>query len=161
MPETSLEVCKFAFQNIFDVTPEQIRRLHKLLVKNELPKDLRGKASAANVIPGDVCLEIEEYIKSFPQRASHYSSIEVNYLNAEMNVKKMYDSFKVSNPDLKVTYWFYHKIFKERFSLRFGRPQVDSCVTCESLNVKIKSPSLNDAAKRVAMAELVVHKRRS
>lgn len=39
MPETSLEVCKLAFQNIFDVTPEQIRRLHKLLVKNELPKD--------------------------------------------------------------------------------------------------------------------------
>lgn len=59
-----------------------------------------------------------------------------------------------------MTYWFYHKIFKERFSLRFGRLQVDSCVTCESLNVKIKSSSLNDVAKRVAMAELVVHKRR-
>lgn len=39
MPETSLEVCKLAFQNIFAVTPEQIRRLQKLLVKNELPKD--------------------------------------------------------------------------------------------------------------------------
>lgn len=35
------------------------------------------------------------------------------------------------------------------------------CSTCEDLNVKTKSNTLNDNAKRVAIAELIVHKRRA
>lgn len=46
-------------------------------------------------------------------------------------------------------------------SLRFERPQVDTCITCEELFVKIKSPILGPNAKKAADAELVVHKRRA
>lgn len=38
---------------------------------------------------------------------------------------------------------------------------VDVCVKCEELNTKIKSNVLNDSAKRVAVAELVVHERKA
>ncbi|KAG8329586.1 hypothetical protein J6590_083068 [Homalodisca vitripennis] len=38
---------------------------------------------------------------------------------------------------------------------------MDVCSTCEQLNMKIKSPSLNNAGKRAAVAELLVHKNRS
>ncbi|KAJ9577660.1 hypothetical protein L9F63_005740, partial [Diploptera punctata] len=41
------------------------------------------------------------------------------------------------------------------------QPQVDVCSTCEDLNTKIKSSTLNDVAKRAAVAELLVHKRRA
>ncbi|KAG8270330.1 pre-mRNA-processing factor 17 [Homalodisca vitripennis] len=64
-------------------------------------------------------------------------------------------------PELSVDYKFYLKLFHEHFDLTFGRPQIDSCCKCEELSVKIKSPSLNDATKRVYVAELLVHKRRS
>lgn len=40
-----------------------------------------------------------------------------------------------------------------------GRPQVDTCYKCDQLKVKISSPTLNDTAKRVAIAKLSdVHK---
>lgn len=35
------------------------------------------------------------------------------------------------------------------------------CSTCEELNTKIKSSALNEVAKRVAFAELLVHKRQA
>lgn len=51
--------------------------------------------------------------------------------------------------------------FKEHFNLRFGKPQVDICSTCEELKIKIKSPHLNDIAKRNAGVELMIHRRRA
>ncbi|KAF2890139.1 hypothetical protein ILUMI_16034, partial [Ignelater luminosus] len=38
---------------------------------------------------------------------------------------------------------------------------VDVCNDCETLSLKLKNKSLNDTVKRVAAAELLVHKRRS
>ncbi|CAG9836534.1 unnamed protein product [Diabrotica balteata] len=43
----------------------------------------------------------------------------------------------------------------------FGRPQIDTCCECELLNTTIKKPQFNETAKRVAVAQLLVHKRRS
>ncbi|KAG8241320.1 hypothetical protein J6590_088907 [Homalodisca vitripennis] len=65
------------------------------------------------------------------------------------------------HPDSDILYSYYYKIFKERFNYSFGRPQVDTCVTCDELGVKIKSGRLNDVAKRAAIAEKIVHLRRS
>ncbi|KAG8241322.1 pre-mRNA-processing factor 17 [Homalodisca vitripennis] len=50
---------------------------------------------------------------------------------------------------------------RDNFGYRFGRPQVDVCSTCEELQTKIKSKTLNNNAKRTAAAEFVVHKRRA
>lgn len=64
-------------------------------------------------------------------------------------------------PNHKVSYKFFWSYFKKKFNLRFGRPQKDTCPTCEELNAKIKSQGLNENAKKVAVAEMLVHKRRS
>lgn len=53
------------------------------------------------------------------------------------------------------------RFFKDNFNLRFGRLQVYLCCTCENFSLKIKNPNLNDAAKIVAAAELLVHNRKS
>lgn len=47
------------------------------------------------------------------------------------------------------------------YNLGFGRPVVDACVKCEELSTKIKSPVLHENAKKVAVAELLVHKRKA
>lgn len=73
----------------------------------------------------------------------------------------MFRLFRDRYSDLGINYKFYVKYFKEPFSIRFGRPQVDTCITCEELSVKIQSSSLNQNARRAAEAELAVHKRRA
>nr|XP_018910439.1 PREDICTED: uncharacterized protein LOC109039424 [Bemisia tabaci] len=73
----------------------------------------------------------------------------------------MHNLFCKKYPEEKVNYYFYLKLFRERFSLAFGRPQVDTCCTCEALDVKIKNTNLNDAAKKAAIAEKIVHLKRA
>ncbi|KAF2879843.1 hypothetical protein ILUMI_26327 [Ignelater luminosus] len=41
---------------------------------------------------------------------------------------------------------------------RFGRPATDTCTAYKELNAKIMSETLNENAKRVAVAEVLVHK---
>ena len=62
---------------------------------------------------------------------------------------------------MKISYSFYRSYFQKDFNLTFGRPQIDMYCTCEELRLKIKSPHLSEAAKRVAGVELLVHRRRS
>lgn len=49
-----------------------------------------------------------------------------------------------------MSYDFYIKFFRKNLNFRFDLPQVNTCYKCESLNLKIKSPDLNDLAKRTA-----------
>ncbi|CAH1098460.1 unnamed protein product [Psylliodes chrysocephalus] len=68
----------------------------------------------------------------------------------------------VKHPECQnVKYKFFLKYFHENFNLSFGRPQIDVCSKCEELGEKLKDPHLNDNAKRVVAAELMVHKRRA
>lgn len=57
------------------------------------------------------------------------------------------------------------RVFLETFyrELRytFGNPQVNVCSTCEDLNLKIKSSTLNEAPKSAAVSELIIYIRRA
>ena len=66
--------------------------------------------------------------------------------------------FKEKQPEAKCSYNFFLGYFKDNFTLRFGRPQIDSFCTCEELNLNLRSPHLSDAAKRNAAAELMLYK---
>nr|CAI5869363.1 unnamed protein product [Callosobruchus analis] len=68
---------------------------------------------------------------------------------------------KYPNFENLVKYEYYQKHFKENFNLKFGRPHVDVCSECERHGTKLKDVNINDNAKRVAAAELMVHKRRA
>ncbi|CAH1100476.1 unnamed protein product [Psylliodes chrysocephalus] len=137
------------------------RTTNQLLQAGVTPTDKRGKQVSANVIPAEEKIRIHEHINSFPVKTSHYSSREYHYLSSELTVKTMYSMFKEKYPDSKIKYEYYNRIFKDDFDLKFDRQQVDTCCTCENLSIKIKSKDLNENAKRVALAEMLVHKRRS
>lgn len=154
-------VCKKAFISIFGITENRVRRLSHLTVRSETPYDKRGQHPKANTTRPEVLKAIHDHIMDFPRKRTHYSGKDIEYLDARLDVKTMHDLFRRKHPDLKVTYAFYANYFKNTFSLRFGRPQVDTCITCEELQVKIRSPTLGQSAKRLAKTELEVHKRRA
>ncbi|KAL4149960.1 hypothetical protein QTP88_003811 [Uroleucon formosanum] len=85
------------------------------------------------------------------------------HMNPKLNVKTMHTMFLEKYPELegKIKYQYYWEYFKNNFSLSFGAPVKDACSKCEELNTKIMSKDLNNVAKRVAAAELLVHKHRS
>lgn len=155
------QVCKKAFLNIHGIKADRVRRLCSLLSQGLSPKDMRGKNVSGNAKPPSVRATIMEHIQSFPQKISHYAQKEIRYLDAKLTVKIMHNMFHAKYPEFGANYSFYKKVFNDQFSLKFGRPQVDTCCTCEEFAVKIKSKFLNDSAKRVAAAEKVVHLRRA
>jgi hypothetical protein len=159
---TRTEVCFNAFLSVLNVSEKRVRRIRALKLSGRTPEDKRGK-HVSNILPPEVHAKIHEHIRSFPLKLSHYSGKKVYYLSADLTLKSMWKLFLSKHPELEgkvsqVTYW---RVYRNNFNYRFGRPQVDVCCKCEELGVKIKSPSLNDVAKRAAVAELVVHKRKS
>lgn len=125
---------------------------------------MRGKhANRPHVLPKNVIDKIDEHIRSFPQNITHYKPAPTVYLDATLTVVKMHTLFIQKHPDLitVVKYDYYNKYFNTNFGYKFRRPQVDVCSYCEDLNVKKKSNTQNDNTKRVAIAELIIHKRRA
>lgn len=159
----SYVVCQKAFSGIHSITQKRVRRLYELLKNGISPNDERGKNKPGNAKSADTILTILNHINSFPRKQTHYASRVHEFLNERLNIAKMFTMYKQDNPTERVNYYYYYylKIFREHFSLSFGRPQVDTCLTCEEYSVKLKSKELNDTAKRVAAAEKMVHERRA
>lgn len=157
-------VCKSCFLQVHGISRDRVGRLCHLLGQNlGTPTDKRGKNRSGNAKSGAVCSRIHEHISKFEVKVTHYGGEEKKYLDARLNIKIMHEMFVSENEDLKnkVNYNYYYMYYKENFGYSFGRPQVDVCSFCESLNAKIKDKALNDTAKRVAVADLAVHKRRA
>ncbi|PSN43920.1 hypothetical protein C0J52_03660 [Blattella germanica] len=155
------EVCVRAFYSVFDINEARVRRIRQLKLVGKVPEDKRGRGVTFS-LPTKIKDLIREHIDSFPLKESHYLGKKQYYLSAGLNVKYMWRLFNEKyGPNVKVSYYSYRHYFRENFNYRFGRPQVDTCCQCEELQLKIKSPHLNDVAKRTTLAELLVHKRKS
>ncbi|XP_050528134.1 uncharacterized protein LOC126898238 [Daktulosphaira vitifoliae] len=163
-------VYKKSFMQTYSYSKNQLERLSHLLQKNKTPEDKRGKGPSGNAIPESENLKVREHIESFPTKVSHYSNSERRYLAANLNQRIIYDMFVAKERDFllailgnekRFSYKYFCEYFRVNYDLGFGRPVVDACVTCEELQTKIKNPTLNDNAKKVAVAELMVHKRKA
>ncbi|CAG9814596.1 unnamed protein product [Phaedon cochleariae] len=157
---TRVEVCPKAFTSVMDITTKRVRRVRELKQEGKTPQDKRGRFVSYS-LPLDVKMKVREHINSFPLKESHYSGHKISYLSSDLNLKTMHKLYLEKYPDKKVSYSSYRSFFAENFNYRFGRPQVDICCTCEQLNFRMKSPHLNEVAKRTAVAKLIVHKRKS
>jgi len=155
---TRQEVCFSAFLSLFSISEKRVRRIRHLKLLGRTPEDKRGK-HVSHRLDTDLHKQIHEHIKSFPLKLSHYCGKRMYYLSADLSLKLMWKMF-CEKYQVKVSQTTYWRVYKDNFNYRFGRPQVDTCCLCEELNLKIKSPHLNDVAKRAAVAELLVHKRK-
>ena len=159
-----IPICKKAYMSLHALAQSKVQRLKAILVAGDSPRDMRGRHNKrSHVLPSEITIKINEHIASFPKKTTHYGSKDVVYLDARLTIKTMHGLFVKQYPELEniVKYEYYLKYFKENFALRFGRPQIDVCSTCEALGVKLRDAHLNDTAKRATAAELMVHKRRS
>ncbi|KAG8284681.1 hypothetical protein J6590_097758 [Homalodisca vitripennis] len=160
---TRVPVCRKAFINLHAITSKALYRLTQLKEANNTPEDRRGKHDKrVNAKSAEITGLIHSHITSFPTKISHYTTTPQTYLDAHLTVSKMHDLFinKYRHLSGEVKYEFYLKFFRDTFSYRFGRPQIDVCSTCEDLNTKIKLTVLCDTAKRAAVGELIAHKSR-
>lgn len=60
--ESKKEVCLKAFLSLYDLKEKQVRRLHFLLLKGEVPKDLRGKHDNHRTLPSDARMQVISHI---------------------------------------------------------------------------------------------------
>lgn len=150
-----------------------------------VPEDLRGKHdSRPNRIPSDVVDQIDTHIHSFPRESSHYAlATERKFLATDLSVRLMHRLYlkkyephlgigedegeeKVAAADAGseenymgadqaiVKYDFYNERFLT-FDLAFGKPQVDSCATCDGFLVKIAAADNEDSASNLREARRV------
>lgn len=63
---------------------------------------------------------VTKHIKSFPLKESHLSGEKMNYLSAELTMKRKRKLFKEVNPELKVSCTTYWRIFRGNFNYSFG-----------------------------------------
>lgn len=154
-----VKVCAAAFISIYGISEKRVRRIRQLKTSGKPVRDLRGAHTSYTLDPA-VYQAIDKHIRSYPTKITHYSGKEKQFLSEKLNVKLMHQMF-LEEHQVKVSYQAYWAYFNANFNLSFGQPQVDTCCTCEELSIKIKSPHLNDVAKRAAVAEKIVHKRRS
>ena len=130
-------------------------------MQDKSPRDMRGTNPCTTKIPENIINFIDEHIRAFPLKETHYAGKIMKYLDARLDVKTMHEMFLRKYPNLNVKYDFYRKYFQENFGFSFGRPQIDVCGKCEELGAKIKSPHISESSKRAAQFELDIHKRRS
>lgn len=144
-------VCKRAFCSLHGISFSRVDRLQVCVKSNNpSPRDSRGKhINRPNIISETIINQINEHIKSFPKRQSHYSresNRNVTYLSPELNLKimhslylekyetdiykKLQDGEKV-NPTVK--YDFFTRHFADNFNISFGFPRTDTCQTCDNL----------------------------
>lgn len=149
-------VCREFFCKTLSISYKPIIKAHQK--KNESTnvyndEDQRGKFAPANKLPDSVLISIKAHIDSFPRVDSHYcrKKSKRQYLNAKLNVTKMYELFKDKNPDVKVSMQKYQEIFATQYNLSFFKPRKDQCGQCSVYsNLKESDPEKENLAKKYA-----------
>lgn len=106
-------VCLKAFLSMHAVGKKRVYNIRRTLVQGEMPKDRRGMTPAVNKVSDVIQKSIDNHIKSFPLKSSHYAGKEVYYLDARFTVKSMYDLYSTKYPDSTVKYDYYREYFRQ------------------------------------------------
>lgn len=107
---------------------------------------------------------VKEFIGNQVGQESHYSrekSCKI-YLNSALSVKKLWEQYdRASAENLKVKYWWFHRIFTKEFNLSFKSPATDVCSTCLCFDNRLKTKSLTEVQKRQLKEKWRVHKNKA
>lgn len=140
-----IRVCQNAFLSLHGIRKKKLEVLQVSLKKTgSAPTDKRGRHKNRPLKLKPKTEEaIQEHIKSFKGRQSHYSMHDSKkiYLSEDLNIKKMFGMFlqKYENQGHSVSYETYRKIFCRDFNISFGYPRSDTCSICDEYQAKVKS----------------------
>ena len=156
-----VQVCKKTFLDIFSVSVKKIQNIVAQkktsnigCVDRRLTHIKKFKYTTA-----DRTL-VKNHINSLPRQESHYGRAKSNkeYLSPELNINRLYNSFKDKFPETNISSKYYRKIFKTDFpNLSFQPPRTDTCKECDSLNCLIKA---KNSESESAKTKLELHHKR-
>lgn len=156
-------ICRDAFLSFHGITRARLRRIQSCLSETSgSPLDKRGHhKNRPNKTPPEIDVLIQQHIKSFPARQSHYS-LRKNphrfYLPETLSVKDMYRLF-LEKHRINVSYKVYWSIFTTKFNIKFGLPRTDTCTMCDMFRQKIEaSKDKQEEKKQEALKELHLRK---
>ena len=104
--------------------------------------------------------KIKDHINSFPRDESHYGRAKSckEYLSPDLNVSRMYNSYKALYPQTSVSYKFYMSVFKKYFPhVSFHRPRTDTCKQCDMLHFQVQSN--NEYSPNAKVQQQLHHKK--
>ncbi|XP_072401628.1 uncharacterized protein [Diabrotica undecimpunctata] len=162
---SEIRVCLKTFCSTFAVTPRRVQLLGEKILDGKMDMSEKRGGARQNIFKTVWTNKIIEHIESFPKIESHYARAQTPdklFLSPDLNVSRMYRAFLEKycadyQPPNKppVTRQWYNEIFISKFNLSFARPKVDTCSTCDSLAVQIKS------GDKAAVTEQELHHRRA
>jgi hypothetical protein len=145
------KVCLKTFYKTFGITPKRVQILTKKILEGTMDcSDKRG-GQRTNEKKLEWTQKVIDHIKSFPVEESHYGRAKAKdkkFLSPDLNISRMYRSFLEKHSeeflfgDPPITRQWYNEIFLTKFNLSFHRPRVDTCSTCDQLNLKVQSGDL-------------------
>jgi hypothetical protein len=136
------EVCRRKFLSTFGITRRRVSFIQNgLATLGRCPADKRGKhKTRPHALSVGETDSVHKHIKSLRGRQSHYclGKTRRTYLSEELNIRKLHKMFKTQQPESRVSYESYRRIFHNSYNLSFGYPRKDTCSQCDSLTVKLK-----------------------
>lgn len=155
----TINVCKKCFLCTLDESEKficSVVRKQSLSPIGIPENDRRGRhQSRYNKLSSEAIQKVKDHILSFPAYESHYSRRHTGkkYLQSHLNLSVMYELYKQQETNA-VSKSVYRNEFK-KFNLKFKKPALDTCGTCDSL--KMATKSTNEGVRIEAEDKLRAH----
>lgn len=150
---SDIPVCHTAFLSLHGITNRRLITLKKALATTgQAHIENRGrKKGQSNNISDETMKKVHEQIQSLKGRKAHYSLHESKkiYLPEELNVKKLHAMYTEINPQNKISYESYRKIFVSNYNISFGYPRTDTCSTCDQFKADLSEVEAKIAIQKV------------
>ncbi|CAH1226555.1 unnamed protein product [Diabrotica balteata] len=154
-------ICKCCFLKIFGETrgflDDVVKKKKASPTSIILKSDLRGMQPSGNKRSEADISFARNFINIFPKYESHYSRSHTSkqYLGQELNLQILYRLYKEKFNDTKsnatnapLSLSVFRNLFKN-LNLKFKKPSNDTCKTCDSLFLKIKSCASEEEKQRL------------
>ncbi|KAK8375197.1 hypothetical protein O3P69_015668 [Scylla paramamosain] len=159
------KVCFSGFMAMHGISKRRIDNALRKMTHTSVPvPDQRGRHTPANKIVGERAEHVKEHIRLLPAMTSHYSRAKAPnrlYLDSTLTIRKLYDMYlswmaQTYPQESRVTFHYYSDVFRKDFNISFAPPKVDTCTTCDTINMTITNAT-TDGEKLAQQAKLDEH----
>lgn len=159
-------VCKKFFKQVLHISEGRIENCVKKMQNPAESNfiDRRGQHKSHKKTLPNAVRDVIDFIELLPKYESHYtrgcSSAKKKYLQPDLNLTKIYDSYSSWCKDkntVPISKYMFRDTFYRKFNLRFKQPAQDTCDYCNKLDVQIKCAALKSSERLKLMEEKENH----
>lgn len=136
-----VQVCKQTFREVFGLSAKRVQGLVELKKSGQsIYIEKRGNKSQCRKFNATDKKHVCDHINTFPREVSHYGRMKTakEYFSPDLNINRLYQSFRNKYPDTHITYRYFYLVFKKEFpNISFHSPRSDTCGICDRLAAEI------------------------